>query len=417
MKATITEALIKRLSQAKQRAEVWDDKLPSFFIQIRDSGSATYYVRYTPLTGGKKRTLRLGEAAILTLPEARQLARKKLAQVLEGKDPASEQAALRACPTLAEAVREHYLPHIKHTKKKSWETDETLLRCHVLPCFGHKTLATISQNDIQKLMDKMRQNGKGGAPKGRSRIQQRAGAGYAPGTCNRVRRVLRYLFNLAIDTWKLPGVTHNPAKKIREYDDSGRQTFLNTEEIGRLFDAGKPRPGMQNPHTLLIVMLLVLTGVRRSNALTAEWQEFDESRGLWNLPASKTKSGKPQSIQLPQEVLSLLALLPARGQGVYLFPNPQTGKPYRAIYASWNTMRTQAGLAHVRMHDLRHTFASLLINGGASLFMVQTALGHSDPKVTMRYAHLAEATQRQAIQAAALQVPCNLTSRMPGLSA
>ena len=106
-------------------------------------------------------------------------------------------------------------------------------------------------------------------------------------------------------------------------------------------------------------------------------------------------------------MLSLLQGLSSRGTSEYLFPNPKTGLPFVSVYYSWNTLRRSAGLGHVRMHDLRHTFASLLVNGGASLFMVQKALGHSSPTMTQRYAHLADHTQRMAIQ--------NATSQLSGL--
>lgn len=276
-----------------------------------------------------------------------------------------------------------------------------------MPALGEHRLSAITTEDVSHLLNGMRHGGKSGGPKGRSKEKQAKGTDYAPGTCNRVRVLLVYLFNLAIKTWKIPGVSHNPARDIPDFPDTHRQVFLNPEDIERLLEAGRPRPGMQNPHTLQIVMLLTLTGVRKANALQAEWSEFDLVRGLWSIPAHKTKQKKPQTIQLAQEVLNLLQQLPSREtDAVYLFTNPKTRKPYKSIHYSWDSMRKRAGLSHVRMHDLRHTFASLLINGGASLFLVQTALGHSSPQTTLRYAHLSETTQRQAIQAAAALIPC-----------
>lgn len=406
MKVNLSDALIKRHRAAGQRIELWDGIVPSFFVQVRESGQASFFIRYVSPVSGKKRALKLGDTAVLPTHKARQLAREKLALVDQDRDPAEERDEQRGCPTLADIVAERYLPHVKATKK-SWFTDEILFRCHILPVLGTCRLNAITTENVAGLLNAMRHGGKAGGPKGRSNKKQAKGSDYAPGTCNRVLVLIRYLFSLAINTWKLPGVKNNPASDIPDFPDSYRQVFLNPEDIERLLEAGRPRPGMQNPYTLPIVMLLTLTGVRKANAIQAEWAEFDLVRGLWNLPANKTKQKKPQTIQLAQEVLNLLQQLPTRGtEAAYLFTNPRTGKPYQSIYQSWDSMRKRAGLSHVRMHDLRHTFASLLINGGASLFLVQTALGHSSPQTTLRYAHLAESTQRQAIQAAAALIPC-----------
>jgi integrase len=403
MKAPLTQTLVDKLRKEGVRVEVWDAKLVNFYLQVRESGTGTFYIRYTLAPSNAKQSYRLGDAGVLPVTQARAMAQAMLARIALGFDPMEDKRQAKACPTLEEVVDSHYLPHIKLTKK-SWDTDDCMLRCHILPVLGKKTLSAITTADIEAMMQAMRDGGKSGAAKGRAKTRAvTAVEGYAPATCNRAAVLLRYLFNLAIDKWKLPGVTRNPATKAKPFDVNNiRQVFLSPEQIGTLVEAGKPKPGQQNPLTLQIVMFLVLTGVRKANALKARWCEIDEARGLWNIPI--TKSGKPQNLQLSQEVLNLLQTLPSRGSSDYLFPSPKTKKPFISIYCSWNSMRKEAGLPHVRMHDLRHTFASLLVNGGASLFMVQNALGHSNPKITMRYAHLADHTQRLAIQNAASQL-------------
>jgi integrase len=180
-----------------------------------------------------------------------------------------------------------------------------------------------------------------------------------------------------------------------------------------LIKAAEPLEARQNPVTLQIIMFLVLTGARRANVFQARWGEIDEERELWNIPGSKTKSGKPQSIHLSQEVMILIRQQQSRGKSEYLFSNPKTGRPFTTVFKSWNRIRKAAGLAHVRMHDLRHTFASLLINGGASLFMVQSALGHASPKMTQRYAHLSDATQKMVVQKAASLLEGFLPKMLP----
>ena len=418
MKAQITPHLVEKLCKQGLRQEVWDTKLPNFYLQVRESGSSSYYIRYTLAPSTAKQTYRLGDSAVLSVTQARAMAKELLARALLGSDPAEDKRQSRACPTLQEVVDEHYLPHIKNTKK-SWDTDDAMLRCHILPALGKKSISAITTADIERLMQTMRENGKVGSPKGRAKTKAVSSTcsnrGYAPATCNRVAVLLRYLFNLSIDTWQLPGVAKNPAVKVKLYTVNNiRQVFLSPEQIGTLIKAGGPKAGQQNPLTLPIVMFLVLTGVRKDNALQARWCEIDESKAIWNITITKT--GKSQNLQLSQEVLNLLQTLPSRGKSDFLFPNPKTRKAFVSVYYSWHSMRCTAGLPHVRMHDLRHTFASLLVNGGASLYSVQKALGHSNPKITMRYAHLSDETQRMAIQQAASQLkgflpspsrPCN----------
>ena len=402
MKALITPHLVETLRKQGLRQEVWDTKLPNFYLQVRESGSSSYYIRYSLANSKVKQTYLLGESAVLSVTQARALAKELLARTLLGGDPAEDKRQARACPTLQEVADERYLPYIKQ-RKKSWDTDDSMLRCHILPALGKKALSAITTQDIEKLMRSMLEGGKIGAPKGRGKTKPVTSTsdstGYAPATCNRVAVLLRYLFNLSIDTWMLPGVSKNPAKKVQLYPENNiRQVFLSPEEVGVLVQAGAPKAGQQNLSTLKIVMFLVLTGVRKANAFNAKWDEIDEVRGLWHIPM--TKSGKPQNLQLSEEVLTLLKTLPSRGESDYLFPNPRTSKPFVSIYYSWNTMRCAAGMPKLRMHDLRHTFASLLINGGASLYAVQHLLGHCSPQMTGRYAHLSAQTQRIAIQQA-----------------
>jgi len=406
MKTKLTDALIKRHSAGGQRCELWDTLITNLYVQVTERGQASFFIRYVSPVSQKKRTVKLGDAAIWSVSQAREAAREKFYLVDQGQDPEAVRQERKHCPTFAEVVETLYLPHAKITKK-SWETDETLLRCHLLPAFGGQQLSSITTEDVAQFLNTLHRGGQREISKGRRKFAQPIGTPYAAATCNRIKVLLGYIFNLAQKKWKLPGVTHNPTRDIPNLPTTHRQVFLSAAEIERLFSAGESRSEMQNPHTLHIVMLLVLTGVRRANAMQAEWSEFDLERGLWNLPAHKMKQGRPQSIPLPAEVLQLLRQLPTFGGGQrYLFPNPKTGQPYRSIFHSWHTMRRQAGLEHIRMHDLRHTFASLLINGGASLYLVQHALGHSNPTTTMRYAHLAESTQRQAMQAAAALISC-----------
>ena len=138
-----------------------------------------------------------------------------------------------------------------------------------------------------------------------------------------------------------------------------------------------------------IIPMLILTGARKREVLDAKWTEFDLERRQWRV--SITKAGKPRYVPLSDGVVQLLSTL-AHDSPKWVFPNPKTGKPYVSIFCSWNTARKQAGLADVRIHDLRHSFASFLVNAGRSLYEVQKILGHTQIKTTQRYAHLSQDT-------------------------
>ena len=151
-----------------------------------------------------------------------------------------------------------------------------------------------------------------------------------------------------------------------------------------------------------IVPMLLLTGARKREVLDAQWQDFDFSRRIWRIPMSK--SGKARHVPLSDGAMTLLSTMPRKPGCDWAFANPETGKPYVSIFCAWNTARKKAGLADVRLHDARHSFASLLINSGRTLYEVQHILGHSQVKTTQRYAHLSQDTLLAAANAATVAV-------------
>jgi integrase len=167
--------------------------------------------------------------------------------------------------------------------------------------------------------------------------------------------------------------------------DNKKERYLSQDEARRLYDAV-----CKSENTMLkfIVPMLILTGARKREVLDAQWTDFDLERRIWRIPT--TKAGKARHVPLSDGVMHLLSTMP-RGFP-WAFANPDTSKPYVSIYCAWHTARTKAGLADVRMHDLRHSFASLLINSGRTLYEVQHILGHTQVKTTQRYAHLKQET-------------------------
>ena len=203
------------------------------------------------------------------------------------------------------------------------------------------------------------------------------------------------MFNLALK-WETPGVTKNPASAISLFEDPPtKERYLTIDEAQRLYQAV-----FQSDNAMLrfIVPMLILTGARRREVLDARWEDFDFQTMIWRIPL--TKSGKPRYIPMSDGVIRLLGSVPRVKHCPFVFPNPKTEKPFQSIFHSWDTARAAAGLSDVRMHDLRHSFASFLVNNGRSLYEVQKLLGHSQTKTTQRYAHLSQGTLREAASVA-----------------
>jgi integrase len=177
-------------------------------------------------------------------------------------------------------------------------------------------------------------------------------------------------------------------------ENNKRERYLSVEEAQRLYES------VCKGDTMLryIVPMLILTGARKREVLDAKWEDFDLNRRIWRIPVSK--SGKARHVPLSDGAITLLGSIPRKPKCDWAFANPDTCKPYASIFGTWNTARKRAGLSDVRLHDLRHSFASLLINSGRSLYEVQKILGHTQVKTTQRYAHLSQDTLLAAANAA-----------------
>jgi integrase len=276
-------------------------------------------------------------------------------------------------PTLAEFAYERYLPYVKGYKR-SWQKDESILKHHIIPRFGRLHLDEITTRDVSLFHLSL------------------PSKGYAPGTANCILVLLRYMFNLA-RKWDFD--LKNPATGISKLEENNiQQRYLNPEETQRLYGCLQESGNTQLKY---IVPLLLLTGCRKRELLDAQWAHVDIERRTWRIPLSK--SGKARHVPLSSGVLAILAQLPRFEGCPYLVPNPETRRPYISIFAPWNRVRKQAGLPEVRMHDLRHSFASFLINSGRSLYEVQHLLGHAQSITTQRYAHLSQSTLLDAVDA------------------
>jgi len=360
----LTQQVLKTLSCPSDRKKVdyFDTSCKGLLLEIRVSGGRTYYLRFTD-ERGRNRQLKLGDARDISLGQAKQLADKNRNQIAMGLNPAADKAVHRQVPTVYDFIQNSYLPFVEGYKR-SWKCDQGLLRKHIEPIWGKRYLDQISKADVIALMAKHRTT-------------------HAPGSCNRLLILLRYVFSCALK-WEIPGVKTNPTAGIPLMkEDNVKERFLSTEEAQRLYGV---LTRSDNVMLQYIVPMLILTGARKREVLDARWEDFDYERRLWRIHT--TKLGKPRFVPMSDGVVTLLESVPRLGSQ-WAFPNPKTLKPYVSIFHSWHSARCEAGLKDVRIHDLRHSYASFLVNAGRSLYEVQRLLGHTQIKTTQRYAHLA----------------------------
>jgi integrase len=372
--APLTSQFVRAAACPLGRAKIdfFDTDQKGFLLEVRCSGGKTFYQRYVD-AHGRQRQFKLGPAKVLSLEQARRLARSALAEALLGAGPQTRRQEKRSIPTLNQFVGDRYLPHAK-ASKRSWQTDETILRIHILPSLGSLSIDMITSGHVAGLVNNMRAKG------------------YAAGTINRALTLLRYVFNL-VRKWDVPGAGVNPTAGITTTPAVQRQRFLTREETQRLVAAIKAD---KNRVAADAIMLLLLTGARRSEITQAKWEYVDWERRTLLVPISK--SSRPRRIALNAAAIALLQSLPRTATDDYIFPSPFSGHAFASLFYPWDRIRRRAGLVEVRLHDLRHSFASFLVNQGVSLYVVQGLLGHTQPRMTQRYAHLAQETLLDAAE-------------------
>ena len=378
-KLNLTQSFVNKakVGEGITSVDYYDERIPGLLMKVLPSGRKTYYIRYKDKRKVSAQR-KLGNAVILTLSDARALARRKLAEIAMGEEPFSLIQS-NPSPTLEKFAASDYIPYVK-TYKKSWEMDISRIR-NLLPYFGAMRMSDIEKRDVVQLINDQLPS-------------------YKPGSINRVIILLRYMFNLAIK-WEVEGVSRNPTAGIPLLkEDNHVERFLSSEEAKALLIAIK---NSKNPMLQHIISMLILTGARKREVLDAKWEDFDMERNIWRIPT--TKAGKARIVPLSDTASVLLIKLRQRKRCAYAFANPVTLKPYSSVYYSWHTARKKAGLSDVRVHDLRHSFASFLVNAGRSLYEVQTLLGHTQIKTTQRYAHLSTTSLRSASNEISLAVP------------
>ena len=352
---------------AKSReAEYTDTEIAGLKLLVSKSGRKFYYFRYTL---GRRRAIKVGEHGPMTVQDARKRANEIRATLDRGIDPQQEKAKRLAMPTLREFADAEYLPHAR-ASKRSHRDDASKLRMHILPRFGDRPLTDVTTKELQAYHNEIKKK-------------------RCPATANRHMSLLHRMFNLAM---RWGHIEKNPAAGIKMHkENNARYRYLANEEIGRLMIALRSEP---NRVAAAAIAFLLLTGTRRNEALNARWQHVNLEKGVWYLP--DTKAGKSRHVVLNGQACNILRDLARVPGNPYVFPGRVQGKPLNNPTKAFRRVMAKAGIEDIRLHDLRHSFASLAINGGVGLYEVQHLLGHSSQQTTARYAHLGEDSLRKA---------------------
>jgi integrase len=392
---SLTDASVRRLPTPVTGNRVYWDAggVGGFGCRVTAAGSRAYVLDYRVRGTGRQRRYTIGAAGDWTAGAARIEARKLRRQIDEGGDPLADLEADREAPTVSELIGRFEREHLSRRRASTAADYESMIANHIAPALGRLKVAEVAFSDIERLHHKI------------------TTAGY-PYRANRVHAVTRKMFALAV-RWKMIDI--NPAQGVEHNKEHHRRRYLKSEELVALLKALAAYPDQRIADCF---RLLLMTGARRGEVLSMRWADIDLTAATWSKPPSSTKQQQLHEVPILAPVKQLLTEIrqrqTANQQPLPEFVFPGNGKHGHIveIKRAWARLCKSAGVIDLRIHDLRHSYASALASDGASLPLIGALLGHSNPQTTSRYAHLFDdpmraATERvgAAIAAAAAQPP------------
>ncbi len=374
MAQKLSDKIVKALPAPEHgNCITYDSEVKGFGVRVTAGGARSFILNYR--VHGRERRLTIGSFPDWVCAAARGEAKELKKRIDRGEDPLAEIHAGRAAPTIADLAERYTEEHLPRKRPGSRTRDLAMIRNHILPALKHLKVAEVSFRDIDGLHRKMTQHG-------------------IPVHANRTVALLSKMFGLAVRwQWR----SDNPAKGIERNSEQARHRYLSTDELTRLTEA---LAELEDQQAANILRLLLLTGARSGEVLAAQWNQLDLLTGIWVKPGSTTKQATEHRVPLSAPARQLLsALKDAAGDSEYVFPGIGVEHRTRPRKA-WVQVCKAAGISGVHIHDLRHTYASVLAGAGLSLQTIGALLGHSQAATTHRYAHLADDHLRRATETA-----------------
>ena len=351
-----------------REAEYSDSEMIGLKLRVSKNGRRFFQHRYRYL--GRKKCMALGEFPHVSVQEARKRVSENKSLLARDIDPSEERQQKRNDLTLNDYIDQFYIPHAM-SHKKTWKTDVYMLN-KVTPILGKLRLSTITTRDITNFHSKQKERN-------------------TAVTANHYLILIRRLFNLAIQ-WNL--LEKNPAAGLEKFrTPPHRERYLTKEELPRFLRALEE---MEDRLSMAAIKLLLFTGCRKGEILSLQWNQVKLDEGRIFLPI--TKNGQSRSVVLNAKAREILEVLAKHKDSAYLFPSRAGArqKYLNDLRKPFLKVCLAADIDNLRIHDLRHSFASFCVMGGASLYDVQKLLGHSDISMTQRYSHLPEANLQKA---------------------
>jgi integrase len=388
----ITKRAVDAAKARSTDTYIWDHDLPGFGLKVTPAGRKVYLVQYR-LGGRKGRTRRvtMGQHGAVTPTQARVEAKRLLGEISAGRDPAEDQDKERADKSVKAVFELFMAEHVKKLKTSSAEEYRSLARLHILPQLGNRLVGEVKRTHVAQLHHRL------------------SGTPYQG---NRSLALLSKFFNWCEKHgYRADG--SNPSRHVQRYRETRRERFLSQAELARLGDALRKaeHDGSCSLWAIAAIRLLALTGARRNEILTLRWEHVNEEHGSLMLPDSKT--GR-KVVHLSPAARTVLAGVSRVSGNPFVICGEKTGQPIRNIERPWQRVRAEAGLDGVRLHDLRHSFASVAALGGTSLLVIGRLLGHTQPTTTARYAHLADDPLKAANDAIGQRIASAMDGSVPG---
>ena len=381
----LTKRAVDALSPKAKDYFVWDTQIAGFGIRIMPSGAKTYQAQYRK--GGRTRRVSVGRHGKITVDEARKLAKEIMGLVAKGENPAEDISQHRKAPTIAALCERFFESHVMERCKPSTQKEyRRAIDLFINPALGRFKVVDVERKDVAELHHKFRNK---------------------PYQANRTLGVLSKMFNLS-EIWGLRPDGSNPCRHVPKYREIKRERYLSQEELRRLGQVlGEAElDGSETPYVIAAFRLLILTGCRLREIQTLQWR-FITDQGM-ELPDTKTGARR---IPLPKAARAVLSALPRIDSNPFVIAGKIDGQHITDLQHPWRRIRERAGLIGVRIHDLRHTYASNAVSSGMPIQMVGRLLGHTQLQTTMRYAHLADDPVRQAAEENAARLEALVTPK------